>query len=72
MAPNKVDGGTLSNIIALVGKTVYQVYEILKKTYGDNALRCSTVHRWHDTFVKEGKPSAELESRSGMPIIKLM
>ncbi len=71
MAPNKEDGGTLSNIVALVGKTAYQVYEILKKTFCDNALRCSTVHWRHDTFVKEGKPNAELESRP-TPTMKLM
>ncbi len=51
---------------------MYQVYEISKGTYGDNAFGCSTVYWWYDAFVKEGRTSAKLKGEPGAPTMKLI
>ncbi len=48
------------------GKTVYEVYEILKRMYGDNAFVHSRVYWWHDAFLEEGRTSAKLKGGLGM------
>ncbi len=75
MAPNKEDWEerwyTIKHYCAR-GRTVHQVYEILKETYGDNDLVCSTVYWWHDAFLKEGTMNAKLKGGPSVPTTKLM
>ncbi len=74
MAPNKEYQKEQWYVIKHCARseTAYQVYKIVKGMYGDNALGCSTVYHWHDTFVKEGRTSAKLKGGPDKPTGKLM
>ncbi len=56
--------GILFNTIVHQKKTVYDVFEILKTTYGDATLSRATVYRWYAAFScgkLKGGPGATYE-----------
>jgi len=74
MAPQKEEREEQRYVIkhyCALNKTAYQIREILKATYSENALGRSTVYRWHEAFVKEGRKSAKLRGGPGTPMTKL-
>jgi hypothetical protein len=51
-----------TNIKFLVklGKTGWEILEMLETVYGESAMKCSTVYKWVDRF-KEGQESVALQ-----------
>jgi transposase len=57
---------TNNKLLAKLGKSGWEILEMLETVYGESAMKRRTVYKWVDRF-KEGQESIDDKAREGRP-----